>query len=167
MLPCKLQKPRCMSVCNPPRCSLAFPHQPARPTPLGPSALAYSRINTLPVELVVKHGHRETVAPVVERSPLGVDDHVLARMLAAALELANLLLAELLDRARLVDVRAVGAGAEDRADEGRAVLVRAGEEGADGLQSATSAKGASCACARVSSMARLRDARSSTVKECP
>jgi hypothetical protein len=71
--------------------------------------------------------------PIVHRPPLRVHDHVQSRMLPSLLSIRDPRLSELLDRPGLVDVRAVGARSEDCADECRAVLVRSGEQGADGL----------------------------------
>lgn len=73
---------------------------------------------------------------VVKRSPLGVYDHELPRVLPALLGRCYLLLSQLLDRPRAVNVRSIGSGTEDSSNQGRAVLVRARQQRADSLGSA-------------------------------
>ena len=76
-----------------------------------------------------------TTHVVVQCSPLGVHDHVLPRIFSTLLSRGNLLISQLLDRPRVVDVRAVGTGTEDGSDERRAVLVRARQQRSDSLES--------------------------------
>lgn len=70
---------------------------------------------------------------IVHCSPLGIDHHEFSRMLSTLFCFCDLLLAQFLDRPRLVNVRAVRASSEDGADESRTVLIGSGQECADGL----------------------------------
>lgn len=82
-----------------------------------------ARVDRLTVELVVKRRDRQASPLVVESSPLGVDDHKLARVLALLLELLDLGGAKLLDGRCAVNVRAIRAGAKDGTNDCRSVLV--------------------------------------------
>jgi hypothetical protein len=91
---------------------------------LPPPRMAHSRdarVDRLAVELGVKESDGQDGPAVVERSPLGVNDHVRANVLALA---RDKIVAKLGDLADLLEVGAVGARAKDGADDGRPVLVR-------------------------------------------
>lgn len=76
---------------------------------------------------------RESAHLVVHCSPLGVDNHKVASLVASLLSLGNLVFTELLDRPRSVDVGAVGARTKDGTDQSRSVLVRSRQQCSDGL----------------------------------
>lgn len=103
--------------------------QPRHSTSTGSSLLLpLPNLSLAPIGVLASHSDPDCpqamqTHPIVHRPPLRVHDHVQSRMLPSLLGLRDPRLSELLDRPGLVDVRAVGARSEDRADEGRAVLV--------------------------------------------
>lgn len=68
-------------------------------------------------------GTKEGAHFVVHCSPFCVDHHVVTGVFSTFLGGGNLIVAELLDRSRLVNVCAVRSGAEDGSNESWAVLV--------------------------------------------
>lgn len=68
---------------------------------------------------------------VVNRTPFGVDDHVLSGVFSSLLALGNSGLSQFGDRLHSVNVGTVGTSTKDGTDKSRTGLVRSGQEGSD------------------------------------